>query len=119
MRNYSVTIEEASRELTPRERLKFKAMEDMVKLNDMEGQIISPVAWATLLVHNEYSKDKEYYKYVVEGMDGTMYVTGSASFMEALLEIADEMMGEVFDIKLISRASKNYPDRPFITCTIV
>lgn len=126
MTGYNVTIKEASRELTARERIAIKDTTDVERLDvgtkDGNTVIITPVAWAVLEVHNEKAKDdKDYYNYVIVDKDNTRYLTGSESFFTSFREIWDEMSetGEVFEIKVYQRPSKNYRDKSFITCSIV
>ena len=126
MEGYSTKILEASKELTNRERIKLKEMNDGESLDLLTANgnsiEINPDFYAVISVHNEKSKgDKDYTKYVVVDKDGTTYITGSASFWESFKNIAEEMEGEKEDysIKVFSKPSKNYQGKSFITCSII
>ena len=126
MEGYSTKILEASKELTNRERIKLKEMNDGESLDLLTANgnsiEINPDFYAVISVHNEKSKgDKDYTKYVVVDKDGTTYITGSGSFWESFKNIAEEMDGEEEDysIKVFSKPSKNYQGKSFITCSII
>lgn len=122
--HYEVKITECSKELKARERLFVKDTSDAIKLDEAtsEGEIIiTPAYYAILAVHNEKADDVEYETYVVVDIAGNKFVTGSASFFKAFLEIFDEMVGEdeEYSIKVYRLESKNYKGKSFITCSIV
>lgn len=121
--DYNVTIRESSRELTARERIKFKDVSAAVQMDTavtLDHPItIQPVGFVVLDVHNEKSEDKDYVKYVIEDANGTLYATGSDSFINSFMEIDSEMNGEPYEIQVYKRESKNYKGKHFLTCTIV
>lgn len=89
-------------------------------INNIKGMV-------TISVHNEKAKgDKDYDKYIIVAEDGTMYSTGSASFVDTFLEIFDTMMeakanGEVdtWGVHVFRRPSKNYTGKYFLTCSVI
>ena len=124
MNGYSVTIEETNKELSAKERIRLKDTSDAVKLDEAtkeEAIIITPSAYAILKIHNEKSDNKEYNNYLIEGADGTKYVTGSESFWSSFIDIYDEMEDETepWQIKAYRLPSKNYKGKEFLTCSII
>lgn len=124
MADYSVTISEASRELSAKERIAFKDTTACTKLDEVtavEPITIYPIAYAVLDIHNEKSDDKDYKNYVIVDKDNEKYVTGSNSFFNSFMEIYSEMENEdeEWGIKIYRAPSKNYSGKSFITCTIV
>lgn len=123
-KKYEVTIAECSKELTARERIKLKDLADALNINTVienEGEgIINVDYYATIEVHNEYSEDTEYQQFVIVDTEGTKYYTGSQSFIESFLNIAEELQGtdEAFIIKCYGIESKNYKGRSFLSCSL-
>ena len=122
MANYESKIIDSAKELTARERLKFKDSNDATALDAAtdEGEVyITPVNYAIVEVHNDASPNKEYHKYVIVDADGTFYTTGSESFWRSFKSIWDEMFGEDEDwkVKVFKRDGKS--GKKFITCSIV
>mgnify|MGYP000334969135 FL=1 len=80
----------------------LKDTSDCVSLDSAttEGEVtIKPEFYAVLDVHNEYTKDdKDYTQYIIVDADGTKYITGSDSFYSSLIDIADVVGGETFEI---------------------
>lgn len=123
--DYKATVTEASRELTAREKIKFKDLSDAIAMDSAvtedEALIIEPTAYAIIDVHNEKSDNKDYRKYVIEAANGQLYCTGSESFWKSFKDIWDEMEGEDDDwsLKVYKKESANYKGKQFITCSIV
>lgn len=126
MEGYTAKIEYASKELTARERLKLKDTTAAIALDEVVTPEI-PVSveidyWGIVEIHNERSKgeSKDYNKIVIVGVDGNMYVTGSASFQAALDDLMAEMEGETerWELLIYKRESKNYKGKYFLTCTV-
>ena len=119
---FKSTITMVSHELSKKERIYIKDTSDAVSLNDAvgaEGIIIAPKVWAVIDIENDNSDDGHYTNYVViDTYDGIKYVTGSDSFWRAFEDIADEMEGEPFEVKVFKRPSKNFSGS-FLTCSIV
>lgn len=123
MTGYFVEIEETSKELSAKERIKIKDTTDSVKLDEVtqSGEIvINPSMYAVLNIHNEKSDNKDYKNYIIVDNYGTKYVTGSASFWSSFINIYEEMCGESEEwaIKVYRVPSKNYKGKDFITCSI-
>lgn len=126
MTGYTCEIKEVSKELTKRERIKIK---DTTKANPLDAVIdtgelitITPDAYAILSVND--GKHEEYEKFVVLDKNGEMYTTGSEPFFSAFKAIWDELEGnddenDIWSIEVYPQASKNYPDKSFITCSLV
>lgn len=124
MTGYSVKIQYCSKELTARDRVAIKDTTNAISLDEAtqsSNVVIDIDYYAKLAVHNEYSEDKDYEKYIIVAKDGTKYVTGSTSFLTAMEEIVDEMAdsGEDFQIVVYRMPSKNYKGKEFLTCSIV
>lgn len=123
--DYYVEIEETSKELTKRERVMLKDMNDSVGIDKLPaGTKITPLDWAILKVHNEKAKGDKDYKILCirtanENGEIIKLTTGSESFKEAFFDIAEEMNGEEYSIKLNRQESKNYSGKQFLTCSLV
>lgn len=126
MDGYKATITEASFELSKKERVAFKDLDDAISLDTATeaGEVEIPVkGYVVIDVHNEKSDNQDYKKYVIVDEAGRRYVTGSDSFYSAFLEIWDEMKAgedpEDFSIRAYKRPSKNYSGKSFLTCSLV
>lgn len=125
--DYEAVIKYTSRELSVRERIKIKDTTGSTTLDKAteEGSIIiAPDYWASIAIHNEKSKrdDKDYDNYVIVDRNGSIYSTGSESFWNSFLSIADEMIAageEEFEIKVYRMPSKNFAGKDYITCSLV
>lgn len=126
---FSVTIKETSKkDLSARDRIMLKDTSDATGLDsavtDEQSLIISPIAYAVLETHNDKAKgDKDYEQYLIIDSNGTKYTTGSSAFWNSFKDIWDEMdienTGEVFELKVYRKPSKNYAGKSFITCSIM
>jgi len=127
--NYNATIEESSRELTPKERVMFKDLGNAVNLNDYAKEsivagvkaIISVKDWAIIAVHNEASEDVDYKNYLLVDENGNKYYTGSVSFWNKFMDIYSEMkeVDEDWSIELNLVPSKKYAGKEALTCSLV
>ena len=66
--NYSATINEASRDFSPKERIMMKDTSDAIHLDEatrVDAIVVKPVAWAVLDIHNEKSEDKDYQNFII------------------------------------------------------
>lgn len=126
MTGYSVKIENASKELTKKERVMLKDTSDALKLDEIingEPIIIDPDYWVMLMVHNEKSDNVDYPVYLIVDKDGTKYVTGSESFWTTFSDIWNEMtedgIDEEWQLKCYKLDSKNYKGKQFLTCSVI
>lgn len=127
MSTYNVEIKEASRELTKREKIRFKDISNALKLDEAvtpdSPLIIQPKSYVILNVHNDKAEDKDYTNYLVEDTGGNKYVTGSESFWNSFISIWEEMVDdddpEPWEIEVYKKDSKNYKGKQFLTCSIV
>ena len=130
MEEYRVSVKESSRDLTARERIRYKNSAGAIKLDeaisdsDFDGNgkvIIAPVAYVVLDIHNDKSDPPDYNNYVIIDKDDNTYVTGSSSFWKQFKSIWDEMSGEneAWEIEVFKVDSKNYKGKKFITCNIL
>lgn len=128
--NYSATILDASRELTSRERVKFKDTQNAISINDFAEQakaeggkaIIEDVKdYVHISVHNDKSDDKDYDNYLIIDGNGDKYVTGSRAFWDAFMDIYNEMKDETepWGIQLNLIPSKNYKGKNVLTCSLI
>ena len=121
---YSVSVRETSKELSPKERVQIKDTTDSIRLDEAtkENAIIIDVDFYAILdIHNEKSEDKDYSTYVVVDKNGQRYTTGSNSFWNSFINICEEMeeVSEPWSIKVYRMPSKNRAGKEFITCSLV
>ena len=124
MTGFETKIRFASKELTAKERVKFKDTTNAIQLDEATKEtslVIAPDFYVILDVHNEHSEDKDYIKYVIVDKGGNKFVTGSESFFTAFKDIVDEMIGtdEEYEVEVYRLPSKNYKGKEFLTCSIV
>lgn len=124
MTGFEAKIREASKELTAKERVKFKDTTNAIQLDDATKEnplVIAPDFYVILDIHNERSEDKDYVKYIIVDKSGNKFVTGSESFFSAFKSIFDEMGGtdEDYEVEVYRLPSKNYKGKEFLTCSIV
>lgn len=124
-KDYVVTIESASRELSATDRIKAKNVMDAIKLDEAVGDndslVIPVVGYVVLNVHNENAENKDYKRYVIETASGDRYYTGSANFWNTFSDIYEELLADgikEFQLKIFKRDSANYAGRKFITCAL-
>lgn len=124
-KDYTVTIESASRELSATDRIKAKNVMDAIKLDEAVGDndslIIPVIGYVVLNVHNENAENKDYKRYVIESGNGDRYYTGSANFWNTFSDIYEELLADgikEFQLKIFKRDSANYAGRKFITCAL-
>jgi hypothetical protein len=121
---YHVTIEEASKELSAKQRIAVNDTTAAIKLDEATqeaGVVIDVDAYVILNIHNEKSDNKDYKNYLILDKGGNTYVTGSENFFNSFKDIWDEMQGEdeAWQIEVYRQPSKNYAGRDFITCKIL
>lgn len=123
MTSYSVSILEASKELTAKQRIQIKDTTDTIgldKATQSEAITIDVDMYAILSIHNEKSEDKDYECYVIVDKNGTRYTTGSPSFWSSFINIYNEMKDESdWMLKVFRLPSKNRQGKDFITCSVI
>lgn len=123
MTSYSVSILEASKELTAKQRIQIKDTTDTIgldKATQSESIVIDVDMYAILSIHNEKSEDKDYECYVIVDKNGTRYTTGSPSFWSSFINIYNEMKDESdWALKVFRLPSKNRQGKDFITCSVI
>lgn len=127
MKGYEVNIVSATKDLSPKEKIKLKDLSNSINLDNAtqeQGNVVINYDYHVLLnIHNEKSNDrKDYQNIVVVDKDGTKYYTSSESFLITLENITDEMLdaGESdFSIEVYRKDSKNYKGKQFITCSVL
>lgn len=123
--DFSVTIRESSRELSPKEKVMMKDISNAVKLDtacEEEAIVIYPAYHVILDVHNSKSDNPDYTNYVIVDKEGKKYVTGSPSFWNAYTDIMSEMYDvddEDWALEVYKLDSKNYSGKKFLTCSII
>ena len=129
MNGYSVTIREASRELSRKQQVMVKDVSDAIRLDEatqVEPVLIDFQLYVVLDIHNERSESKDYSVYLVIDECGQKYVTGSQSFFNSLQQIVEDMSdyqpeseGDKWMLKIYRKPSKNRQGKEFITCSVV
>ena len=127
MKGYEVNIVSATKDLSPKEKIKLKDLSNSINLDNAtqeQGKVVINYDYHVILeIHNEKSKDRtDYQNVVVVDKDGTKYNTGSESFLTTLEDITGEMLSageEDFSIEVYRKDSKNYKGKQFITCSVL
>lgn len=122
MDKFTSKVTYCNAELTTKEKIAFKDMNDAEQLNALAtGEIITVDKWGTIEVHNPKSENVDYMCTVIETPEGTKYKTSSNSFFNGISAIQEELdvAGEngAFNIKIIKRQSKNNSGS-YITCSL-
>lgn len=128
--NFTSTIREASRELSPKERVMFKDMANATSLVDFvsaqreagEKAIIDVADYAVIDVHNPKAQDNiDYVIYLLIDKAGNKFYTSSEAFWSAFSNIYKEMAGsdEEWGIEAVLIPSKNYKGKEILTCSLV
>ena len=126
-KSFESKIVVSSKELTKKEQVKLKSLDDCVSLDTaIEGHddslIIDLDYYAQMEVHNENSKkDKDYTKLIMVDKNGQKYITGSTPFIRTFMDIVADMedSDEEWQLKCYRRPSANYQDRDFFSCSIL
>ena len=127
--NYTATITDSSRELSPKEKVMFKdlgnaeSMIDFAKACIEQGgkATIDVADYAVISIHNEATDDVDYTNYLLVDKNGNKYYTGSQSFWNSFINIYNEMKDsdEEWGIELNLLPSKNYKGKEILTCSLV
>ena len=114
---YEVKLIEASRELTARDKIRYKNFSaavalDTLVVDDKESFSFTPIGYAIFEVHNERAENTDYSLYIIEDASGNLYKTGSLSFFGRFKDIFDEMTkespDEQFSVSVIKRPSARF-----------
>lgn len=131
MAEYSVTIAEVSKELSAKERIAFKDLNNALKMDDAldptgadfveGGLMIEPSHWGVLQIHNDKSDNKDYETYIIVDKNGNKFYTSSKSLWSSFCDIEREMHGETepWSIEVTRHPSKNYKDKYYFTASII
>ena len=109
-------------ELTVKEKIQFKNLNDSESINTLEnGTTLTVDKWGLLQIHNEKIEEPDYQNVILVTSEGNKYHTSSNSFFMAIDDIQSELdeAGEkgAFDIKIVKKQSKNNSGQ-FITCVL-
>lgn len=130
-RNYKAEVTYSTRELTAREKIKFKdttsaiALDDVVTVDKPIELTIDTVVKISVengAIKSDDGKDKEYDILVFTTDTGDVYKTSSPSFETSIIDIFDELQ-ELNDtdpvtVRIFKKPSKNF-NGEFITCSLV
>lgn len=126
MEGYSAAIINSSRELTAKERIRFKDTSKAAQLDELvqpdQPFVLDYDFHLDIEVHNEHAKGntKDYNKRVIVDTAGNSYVTGSESFITAMDDVLKELDGEEnIQLECYKVPSKNYQGKHFLSCTVV
>lgn len=121
-------VEAGGRELTKKEIAIIKvSLQSCVDINAATANdntlTITVAAYALLQIENDRSKGETVYnKILIIDNNGTMYITGSPSFIENFKAIMEAMEGEdpeTWGLEIFQMASQNYKGKSFITCKVI
>lgn len=130
-RNYKAEVTYSTRELTAREKIKFKdttsaiALDDVVTVDKPIELTIDTVVKISVengAIKSDDGKDKEYDVLVFTTDNGDVYKTSSPSFETSIIDIFDELQ-ELNDtdpvtVRIFKKPSKNF-NGEFITCSLI
>lgn len=119
---FKTEISYCNTELTVKEKIQFKNLNDSESINTLEnGTTLTVDKWGLLQIHNEKLDEPDYQNVVLVTPEGNKYHTSSNSFFMAIDDIQSELdeAGEKlpFDIKIVKKQSKNNSGQ-FITCVL-
>lgn len=119
------TIEGSSKELSARERIALKHPENTVGINEFLSRAgkftMSPAWYASVRIEDPEAPDDEQvrHSYLIADKDGTIYATGSESFMSSFLDIFTEMQGEEEPYEISVFKAKSRTGKDYITCALI
>lgn len=123
-RGYVIKSITSTKELSPREKVKYKDtawMTPIAKIMKEGGSFIFRPDFCVMLeIHNEHTEDPDYTQYVIVDSDGNAYTTCSDSLMDSLMDIMSDMdsSDEEYEVEIRGYDSKNYNGK-FYKATIV
>lgn len=136
MENYTVTVKESFKELSKREKVRFKSAQEKVSLSDEVKK--APVTFqpnnvVVLAIHNPHTKErqedgttkrieKDYLEIIVETKEGVLYSTSSESLYSSLMDIMMDMDEdedtEPYEVRVFEKPSANFAGN-FLTCELL
>ena len=127
MDGYKVTIREASRELSVKEKIAIKDTSNAQSIDALtteQGSFVIDYDYHVVLdIHNDRSDNPDYIKVVIVDKAGQKYVCGSAPFLSSLNEIVDEMVaageGEHIKLECYRKPSKNFKGKSFLAVSLI
>lgn len=127
--NYTATIRESSRELSPKERVMFKDLQNATSAVDFAKEcreadgkaIITVKDWAIIDIHNESADNTDYTVYLFIDENSNKYYTSSEPCWNAFTNIFSEMKdsNEEWGIEFNLIPSKKYNGKEILTCSLV
>ena len=121
---YSSTIIESLKELSGKEKVRYKDLTASKKIDeevtDTQSLKIALDNYVILAVHNPKAEQVDYNVVIVIDKEGNSYYTSSNTFERALKDVVDAMQGETEDwgIEVVKKPSSNYKGKFFLTCTV-
>lgn len=122
---FNVIVSKSLKDLTKKAVIQLKDLSDAVKLDNATQEngtvmIYNVQNIVTVdLVSDDPDNPQEYTKTVVIDSEGNRFVTGSDAFARRAWNIAEEMDGDDFGLKVYRRPSKNYAGREFLSCSVI
>ena len=122
---FNVIVTNTMKTLSKKDQLQLKDLSDAIKLDQAtqeKGTVIieEVVNMVSLkLVSDDPQNPQEYSKTVITDAEGNRFVTGSESFSRRAWDIAEDMDGEPFGLKVYRRPSKNFAGREFLSCSVI
>ena len=118
---YEAKITGTSMNLTAKERVMYKDVQNCVKLDQATQEapvMIEVKGYVELEINNDKATPQQYANYIIVDKSGARYVTGSSSFWSAFQNIWEEManVDEPWLLKVYRLPSKNRQGKEFITC---
>ena len=128
MKDYEVKMAEASRELTAREKIRFRDFSAAVAIDasiadDRDpGLTIEPIVYAVFDVHNEHAEHPDYRNYMIEDKSGIIYITSSSGAFTRFQDIFDTMKSdspdEDFTVTFYKKPSNKYKGKFMLLCKL-
>lgn len=121
---YSSTIIESLKELSGKEKVRYKDLTASKKIDeevtDTQSLKIALDNYVILAVHNPKAEQVDYNVVIVIDKEGNSYYTSSTTFERALKDVVDAMKDETEDwgIEVVKKPSSNYKGKFFLTCTV-
>lgn len=121
---YSSTIVESLKELTGKEKVRFKDLTASRKIDelvtDTESLKVALDNYIILSVHNPKAEQIDYNVIIIVDKDGNSYYTSSNTFERALKDVVEAMKDETeeWGIEVVKKPSSNYKGKFFLTCTV-